>query len=88
MEKKKPERQCIGCGEKKPKQELIRVVRTPEGQFVLDETGRCNGRGAYICKDTGCLAKARKKKALSRSFSQEVSEEVWNLLEEEMQKLV
>ena len=59
-QRKVPERQCLGCNEHKPKRELLRVVRTPEGEIVLDFTGKRSGRGAYICRDVKCLKKARK----------------------------
>ena len=65
--KKVPLRQCLGCGEMKSKKEMLRIIRTAEGEVFLDVTGKKNGRGAYICKDAGCLEKARKKKALDRS---------------------
>jgi predicted RNA-binding protein YlxR (DUF448 family) len=84
MEKKQPLRQCIGCGEKKPKSELARILRTPEGAIVYDATGRGNGRGAYLCRDVQCLQKARKKQALSRSFQQKIEDEVYETIEESM----
>ena len=66
--KKIPMRQCIGCREMKPKQELIRVVRPPEGELTVDFRGKMNGRGAYVCPDTACLKKAVKSKALERAL--------------------
>ena len=86
MEKKQPLRQCIGCGEQKPKKELARIIRTPEGQILYDPTGRGNGRGAYLCKDPECLVKARKKHALSRSFQQEIAGSVYDELEAAMKE--
>ena len=85
MEQKKkiPLRQCVGCSERKPKGELIRVVRTPEGEIVLDATGKKNGRGAYLCMQKECLQKARKNKGLERSFKMSIPEEVYQTLEEE-----
>ena len=68
-------RMCVACREMKPKKELIRVVRTPEGEIVADETGRKNGRGAYLCRSEACLAKALKIKALERALEQPLSEE-------------
>ena len=68
-------RMCVACREMKPKKELIRVVRTPEGEIVADETGRRNGRGAYLCRSEACLAKALKIKALERALEQPLSEE-------------
>ena len=75
--RKKPNRQCIGCRESREKKDLIRVVRTPEGEFCIDRTGRRNGRGAYLCDDLECLKKARKTNGLSRAFRINVSEEVY-----------
>ncbi|MCR4587408.1 MAG: YlxR family protein [Lachnospiraceae bacterium] len=84
MAKKIPVRQCIGCGEKKSKKELIRIVKTPEGAFCVDATGRKNGRGAYLCNDIECLKKARKSHALERSFEMQIPGEVYDKLEEEL----
>lgn len=84
MAKKVPLRQCAGCREKKPKMDLLRVIRTPEGQVVLDTVGRKNGRGVYICPDRACLNKARKSRALPRSLKAEIPEEVYQKLEEEL----
>ena len=66
--KKIPLRRCNGCGEMKPKKELIRVILTPDGMIELDLTGKTNGRGAYVCRDEACFAKARKAKAIERDF--------------------
>lgn len=85
--KKIPMRKCVGCQEMKEKKQLIRVVKTAEGEIVLDDTGRKNGRGAYICKSNECLAKARKTKAIERSLGIEVSQEVYEELEKEMTKI-
>ena len=74
MMKKVPMRMCVACREMKPKKELIRVVRTPEGDVVADETGRKNGRGAYLCRSEACLNKALKTRALDRAFEQPLSE--------------
>ena len=74
MMKKVPMRMCVACREKKPKKELIRVVRTPEGEIVADETGRKNGRGAYLCRSEACLNKALKIRALDRALEQPLSE--------------
>ena len=79
--KKLPIRTCIGCGCEKPKKELIRVVKTPEGQILLDESGRMNGRGAYICRDPECMRKAIRTKGLDRSFREKVPEDVCRQLE-------
>lgn len=85
--KKVPLRQCLGCGEMKSKKEMLRIIRTAEGEVFLDVTGKKNGRGAYICKDAGCLEKARKKKALDRSLKIEISDEVYELLKGELDKI-
>ena len=85
--KKIPMRQCIGCQEMKSKKEMIRVIRTSEGEFLLDATGRKNGRGAYLCPNSDCLAKAVKNKGLERSFKQAIPKEVYEALEKEMEVL-
>ena len=77
-------RMCTGCGEMKPKRELIRVVKSPEGQISLDKTGRSPGRGAYVCPDLACLQKARKSKRLERVFASAIPEEVYDALEKEL----
>lgn len=83
MAKKIPLRQCVGCGEMKDKKELIRVIKTPEDEIVLDETGKKNGRGAYICKSKECLLASMKSKGLERSFKRTISKEIYdNLLKE------
>lgn len=74
--KKQPLRQCTGCGEMKPKQQLVRIVKTPEGNIMLDRSGKCNGRGAYICRDPECYKKAVKVKRLERAFSAAIPESV------------
>lgn len=84
--KKIPMRMCTGCGEMKPKRELIRVVRSPEGEISLDKTGRSPGRGAYVCPDAECLKKARKSKRIERVFSVSIPEEVYDALEKELGK--
>lgn len=87
--KKQPLRQCTGCGEMKPKRELVRVVKTPEGNVMLDRSGKANGRGAYICHSTECYKKAVKAKRLERAFSmaipQSVSEQIVKELEADEQ---
>lgn len=82
--KKQPERQCMGCNEKKPKKELIRIVRTPEGNVELDFTGKKAGRGSYICHSLSCLKKVRKSGRISRVLECAVTDEVWDALEEEL----
>ena len=85
--KKVPMRKCVGCQEMKSKKEMIRVIRTSEGEFLLDATGRKNGRGAYLCPNSDCLAKAVKNKGLERSFKQAIPKEVYEALEKEMEAL-
>ena len=80
-------RKCVGCQEMKSKKEMIRVIRTSEGEFLLDATGRKNGRGAYLCPNSDCLAKAVKNKGLERSFKQAIPKEVYGALEKEMEVL-
>lgn len=79
--KKIPMRMCTGCREMKPKKELIRIVKTPEGEIRLDKTGKLNGRGAYLCRSQACLKKAQKSGALSRAFSTAVSDDIFAALE-------
>ena len=82
--KKVPQRQCLGCREMKDKKALIRVVRSPEGEISLDFKGKKPGRGAYVCPEPGCLAKAKKSRALERAFETAVPGEVYDLLEQQM----
>ncbi len=82
--KKIPQRQCVGCRTMKDKKALLRVVRTPEGQIVLDATGKKSGRGAYVCPDMACLKKARKSRALERAFALEIPDAVYDALEAQM----
>jgi predicted RNA-binding protein YlxR (DUF448 family) len=74
--KKVPERKCVGCGEVKAKKELIRIVRTPGGEILLDESGKLSGRGAYICPKKECFEKAMKARRLEKSLETAISEEV------------
>lgn len=85
-QKKIPMRQCLGCREMKPKKELIRVVRSPEGKISLDFKGKANGRGAYLCPDEACLKKAVKARAIERAFSAQIPQEVYNELESQMKE--
>lgn len=80
MEKKKPIRKCVGCGESRNKNDLYRIIRTSDGEILLDKTGRMNGRGAYVCQDVKCIEKARKNKSLSKSFSMNVPDEIYDKL--------
>ena len=82
--RKIPERQCMGCNEKKPKPDLLRVVRAPDGSVSLDFTGKKSGRGAYICRDMNCLRKAVKTRRLSRSLECEIPDEVFAAMEEKL----
>ncbi|WP_443594763.1 RNase P modulator RnpM [Agathobacter sp.] len=85
--KKIPMRKCVGCQEMNEKKSLIRVVKTAGGDIILDDTGKKNGRGAYICKSLECLKKAKKTKALERSLGVSVSEQVYEELEKEMNQI-
>ncbi|MBD5480990.1 MAG: YlxR family protein [Lachnospiraceae bacterium] len=80
MNKKIPLRQCVGCQQMKPKKDMMRVLKTPEGEMILDTTGKKNGRGAYLCKDMECLKKARKNKGLERSFKMSIPDTVYDSL--------
>ncbi len=82
-----PVRMCVGCQEMKNKKEMIRVIKTPEDTFMLDATGKKNGRGAYVCPNEHCLQLARKNKGLERSFKQAIPAEVYESLEKEMEAL-
>ena len=84
QQKKIPMRQCVGCNEMKPKKELIRIVRSPEGEFDLDVTGKKSGRGAYICKNPECFALVKKGRKLNRSFETSVPDEIYDKLESEL----
>jgi len=85
-QKKIPMRRCCGCNEQKPKKELIRVVRSPEGEISLDLTGKASGRGAYICNSLDCLKKARKSHRIDRTFEITVSDEIYDRMEDEISK--
>lgn len=83
-QKKVPVRRCVGCNAQKPKKELVRIVRSPEGEVGVDLTGKRSGRGAYLCPSASCLAKARKAKRLEHAFGVPVPDEVFELLTEEI----
>lgn len=85
--RKIPERMCIGCMEKKPKRELIRIVRTPEGEIVCDRTGKKPGRGAYICPEKKCLQLAAKSKRIEKSFSCRIDRSVYEELKNEFEDI-
>ena len=82
--RKQPMRMCTGCGEMKEKRELIRVVKSTDGEISLDKTGKKNGRGAYICHDAACLKKARKNKRIERAFEVTIPDEIYDRMEEEI----
>ena len=84
--KKTPMRMCLGCGEMKPKKELIRVVKSPEGEISLDFKDKAAGRGAYICRSTDCLEKARKARRFEKSFSCRIEESVYEVMMNELRE--
>jgi predicted RNA-binding protein YlxR (DUF448 family) len=79
-----PLRTCVGCRTQRAKKDLVRVVRTPEGQVVLDATGKRSGRGAYLCPQAACLQAARKSKALERALARDISPQVWEELGQDL----
>ena len=83
-QKKIPMRQCLGCNQHVPKNELLRIVRSPDGEVSLDATGKKNGRGAYICKSLACLKKVRKNRRLEHNLSCGISSDVYDRMEEEL----
>jgi predicted RNA-binding protein YlxR (DUF448 family) len=87
MAKKIPLRQCLGCREMIPKSELIRIVRSSDGDFTVDATGKQSGRGAYICRKSECLKKAVSSKALERSFKVSIPAEVYEQLDKELRDI-
>lgn len=84
MPRKIPQRTCMGCQAKKDKRELVRIVRSPEGEIFVDLTGKKPGRGAYICPDLECLNKVVKSKRLERSLETTISEEIYEMLKEQL----
>ena len=82
--KKTPQRRCTGCGERFDKPFLIRVVRSPEGEITLDETGKKPGRGAYLCKKAACLKKARKTRRLEQNLAVQIPDDIYDMLEGEL----
>ena len=84
VKKKIPMRKCVGCGEMKPKKELMRILKTENGEFVVDAAGKKNGRGAYLCRSLSCFQSAVKSRGLERSFKQEIPQEVYDRMEKEM----
>ncbi|MEG1847001.1 MAG: YlxR family protein [Lachnospiraceae bacterium] len=87
MSKKIPVRQCVGCGEMKNKQDMMRVLKTAEGAIVLDTTGKKNGRGAYLCMSEECLEKTRKNRGLERSFKMSIPDQVIDDLKKELEDI-
>lgn len=82
--RKVPLRMCVGCQEMRSKKELVRIVRTPQGEIVVDSTGKKSGRGAYICPSPECLAKALKNKGIERALNHPIGPEVINALQERL----
>jgi len=82
--KRIPMRMCLGCGENKPKRELVRVVKSPEGDISLDFTGKKSGRGAYICRNAECLEKARKNRRFEKSLSCRIDDSVYEVMKNEL----
>ena len=80
IQKKTPQRMCVGCQEMKNKKELLRVVRTPENEVVLDTTGKKSGRGAYVCRNEQCLSKAFKEKRLERALKRVIEPQIYEQL--------
>ena len=85
QQRKIPLRRCTGCNEQKPKKELVRVVRSPQGEIALDCVGKMPGRGAYLCPSAQCLAKARKAKRLERALDAQIPPEVYERIEQEIE---
>ena len=85
MERKIPQRQCLGCREMMPKRKLLRVVRSPEGAVTLDSKGKAPGRGAYVCPKAECLKRAVKSKALSRALEVEIPQEIYDSLQQQLE---
>ena len=83
--KKIPMRQCLGCNEHKPKAELLRAVRSPDGTVTLDFTGKKSGRGAYICRDVKCLRRARKSRRIDKNLDCSIPDEIYDRMEQELQ---
>ena len=81
-----PLRRCAGCNEQKSKKEFVRVIRTPEGDILLDESGKANGRGVYLCPKKSCLQMAKKAKRLERNLKVAIPDEIWTQLEEKLEQ--
>ena len=87
MQKKVPMRQCVGCREMKPKRELIRVIRSPQGEVALDSRGKLPGRGAYLCPSVACLRRARKARALERALDTQMPDTLYEALEGKLEEV-
>lgn len=85
--RKIPLRKCVGCQEMKNKKEMLRVIRTPEEELVIDTTGRKNGRGAYLCRCAGCFEKAQKNRGLERSLKMSIPAEIYDSLKKEIEQI-
>lgn len=85
-QKKVPIRMCCGCGENFPKRDMVRIVKSPEGDISLDKTGKKSGRGAYICPKLDCLTKAQKNRRIEKVFSCQIPEEVYEVMKNELSK--
>ncbi len=84
QKRKIPLRMCMGCNEMKPKSELVRIVRSPEGEVSLDPVGKKPGRGAYLCPSAECLKAARKKKRIERALDVQIGEDIYDSMEKEL----
>lgn len=84
VQKKIPMRQCVGCGTSRPKKQLVRVVKNAAGEISIDPVGKKPGRGAYLCPDAACLAKAQKKRSLERAFAQQIPQPVYEALQQQL----
>jgi len=84
QKRKTPLRMCMGCGEMKPKPELVRIVRSPEGEVSLDPVGKKPGRGAYLCPSTECLRAARRKKRIERALDVRIGDDIYDAMEKEL----
>lgn len=80
VQKKIPQRMCVGCQEMHNKKDLVRIVRTPDGEFIVDDTGKKSGRGAYICRNDACFAKAVKEKRFEKSFKGAIDNKIYEEL--------
>ena len=80
--KKKPQRTCIGCNVQKDKNDFVRIVKSKEGNITIDKTGKASGRGAYMCHNVDCFNKAKKSKKIEKVFETQLTEDIYNELEE------